>query len=182
MSDHTTASPVAVRRVGSALLLCPTIQVSYDTLEQWLAEHAVIQSVVVHGQDKLAALNSVLPTHSVQTITAAKTNTWFSTLRSFVSSVNHYEYILVLCATDEEVVTGHTVYRILGEALFSDHVVLIGPEAVRLWPGGRFLISPGRARELITLFAVAGMGLCMTAVSLAAVAVQEALVRVRLIQ
>jgi hypothetical protein len=115
-------------------------------------------------------------------MTAAKPNRWFTAWWSFVPNVNHYEYILVLCATDEEVVTGHTVYRILGESLFSDHVVLLGPEAVRVWPGGRFLISLGRARELIALFAVAGMGLCMTAVSLVAVAVQEALVRVRLMR
>jgi hypothetical protein len=182
MSERTTASPVVVRRAGSALLLCPTIQVSYDTLEQWLAEHAVIRSVVVHGQEKLAAISSLLPTHRVQTTSAAKTNTWITTWRSFVSSVNHYEYILVLCAADEEVVTGHTVYRILGESLFSDYVVLLGPQTARVWPGGRFLISPGRARDLMTLFAVAGMGLCMTAISLVAVAVQEALVRVRLIQ
>ena len=181
MSEHTRARPV-VRRAESALLLCPTIQVSYDTLKQWLAEHVVIRSVAVHGQENLAAISSLLPTHRVQAITAAKTNIWFTIWRSFVSGVNHYEYILALCATDDEVVTGHTVYRVLGASLFSDHVVLIGPGAVRVWPGGRFLISPRQARELITLVAVAGMGLCMTAISLVAVAVQEALVRVRLIQ
>jgi hypothetical protein len=164
------------------MLLCPTIQVSYDTLKQWLAEHAVIRSVAVHGQENLAAISSLLPTHRVQAITAAKTKTWFTTWRSFVSCVNHYEYILALCATDDEVVTGHTVYRILGESLFSDHVVLIGPEAVRVWPGGRFLISPRRACELLTMFAVAGMALSMTAIALLAVAAQEALVRVRLIR
>jgi len=74
------------------------------------------------------------------------------------------------------------VYRIVGEALFSDHVVLIGPGLARAWPGGRRIVNLRSARALVTLAGTCVLGLSTAAVALAALAIQETLIRLRLLQ
>src|SRR5438105_14538352 len=78
---------------------------------------------------------------------------------SLVTEFNQFDTILVLCFGDDEVLTGDTVYRLIGELLFGSRVVMIGPNATRAWPGGRGLLKAKRAREIVPLAATAGVGL-----------------------
>jgi hypothetical protein len=80
--------------------------------------------------------------------------------------------------SDADATTGITVYRILGELLHSDRLVLLGPNVTREWPGGRRLITFKRARELTALAAAAAVAVATTAVALATVALQDVVMRV----
>ena len=169
---------------ATALILNPSLHVSYGTLQRWSEEQAEDFSIAVHGQEFAKTLGALLAPRTVQVVplwpTARASRPLLAPWQSYASLIRRFGVIVVLCATDDEVTTGHTVYRILGEMLFSDRIVLIGPRLMRVWPDGHGVLSRKRARELITLVGMMGMGLGMTAVALAALALQEALSRMRL--
>jgi hypothetical protein len=140
----------------------------------------------VYGQEDVETLGSLLAPRGVEVVpprpAVLASHPVQALWRSFASLVNRYEFVVVLCASDEEVCRGDTVYRVVGEALFSDHVVLIGPRLARAWPGGRRSLNLRGAREVMTLAGTCALGLSTAAVALAALALQETLIRLRVLQ
>jgi hypothetical protein len=173
---------VGVRR-ASLLVLNPSVYPSYAALQSWLEEHACILSVATYGQQYVETLRDVVAPREVRAVPALSELRAVSPLRAlwriFTSVVNRYEFIAILCSGDEEARSGQTVYRILGEALLSDRIVLVGPTATTMWPGGRGGFDVKRFRELTALLSTVGLGLSMTIVVLAAIAVHEAVVKPR---
>lgn len=174
--------PIGVGR-ASLLILNPSVYPSYAPLQRWLEEHTQIRSVATYGQQHADTLRDVLMPWEVRAIPALPELRTVSPPRAlwqvFSSIVNRYEFIAILCSSDEEARSGHTVYRILGEALLSDRIVLVGPTVTTIWPGGRGGLGLRRMRELMTLMSAVGLGLCMTSVVLAAIALHEAVVKPR---
>lgn len=179
MSYRATHS--SMFRAGSILVIRPSIQTSYDCLKRWLEAHDERVSVAVLGQASAEQLARVLAPRVVYAVprlgrlleSGAMPGRWWK-----VSLIlNRYETVAVLCVGDGEVTTGYSAYRVLGELLFSDRVVLIGPTVTQAWPGGRGLFKPKRAREMATLALAVGIGVSTAAAVLAAIMAQEALSR-----
>jgi hypothetical protein len=168
------------------LILNPSLHVSYGTLLRWIEERTEDLSIAVYGHEYVETLGSLLAPRVVEVVrlrpAAVASHPGQALGQSFASLVNRYQVIVVLCASDEEVTSGHTVYRIVAEALFSDHVVLVGPRLARAWPGGRRIWNLRSAREVVTLTGTCVLGLSTAAVALAALALQETLIRLRVLQ
>jgi len=160
--------------------------VSHPTLRRWIDEQAQLFSIAVYGREHTEAIQLLLAPRTVEAVPAwpelVASGPLRALWRSFTSLVNRYQFIVVLCATDEEAMTGHTAYRILGETLLSDRIVLIGPSVARMWPGGCGGFTVARVRELMILVATGGMGLFTTAVALIALSLQDALIRLRVLR
>jgi len=162
------------------------MQVSYGTLRRWIEGHREISSIVVYGQEDVKDLKALLAPQTVQGVPILLDQLTSRPLdvfqQGFSSLVGRFDTIIVLCAADGEVTTGQTVYRILAEAFLSHHIVLIGPSLTQVWPGGRHIASLRRVRELAILLVTGGMGLAMTVIVLMTVALQGALIRLRLLR
>jgi hypothetical protein len=171
-------------RAGSAFILCPSIQVAYGALRDWLRDHSEIVSIKVHSPESFTYLNSIVAPLRVDAVSKPPHSQAFGPLRNLWQSsrvlVNRYSTVIVLCTTDDEATTGYTAFRILGELLLSDRIVLIGPSTARDWPGGRKLFTSTQVSEIATVAGAASIGLFTTAVMLAAVALQEVLMRTRI--
>jgi hypothetical protein len=169
-----------------ALILNASLHVSYGTLQRWIAERAEDVCIAVYGQEYVETLGSLLAPRGVEVVprrpAVVASHPAQALWQSFAALVNRYDVIVVLCASDEEVTRGHTVYRIIAEALFSDHVLLIGPRLARAWPGGRRSLNLRGAREVMTLAGTCALGLSTATVALAALALQETLIRLRVLQ
>ena len=169
----------------SALILNSWARMSYGTLNAWLDDHAGEYRVAVLGPDNAAHLHSIVAPHSVCTLSCGRTPPT-SPLNAawpyFIATVRRFDTVIVLCVNDAQAATGHAPLRLLGELLFSKTLVLIGPHCVKTWPGGTGLFHPGRAREVTALAAAGLMSVLTTTISLAAVALYEALIRVRLVR
>jgi hypothetical protein len=96
-----------------------------------------------------------------------------------VTVIRRYETIVVLCVGDDEVITGSTIHRMLGELLFSRRIVLIGPNAIQTWPGGYALFTLGRIREIVALAGACAVGLFTVMAILGAVLAEEAFMQLR---
>ncbi len=178
---------VVASRAESAFVLRPSAQVSYDTLQHWLAEHSEIIFVAIYDRKYLAPLADALTPLTVDAVAPAprpsmRTLGHVDTLRSVARLVNRYGTVIVLCTTDDEATTGYTAFRVLSEGLLSTRVILAGPTTAREWPGGRGAVTPERVRGIATLVAAMGIGLCTTVVMLTAVVLQDVLMRVKILR
>ncbi len=106
----------------------------------------------------------------------------FVARRGFLSAVGRYGTIIVLCVSDEQVIHGHTPFRVLGEMLFSKRIVLIGPQVVKDWRGGFGIFYPRRAWELAALVVVAVVSVVTTITTLTIVALYDVLSRAGLLR
>jgi len=172
-----------ISRAGSAFILRPSIQVAHGALRNWLRDHSEIVSIEVHSSESFTHLNGIVAPLRVNAVSQPPHSQAFGPFRNLWQSsrvlVNRYGTVIVLCTTDDEAATGYTAFRILGELLLSDYIILIGPSTARDWPGGRKLFTSTRISEIATVAAVASIGLFTTAVMLTAVALQEILMKVR---
>jgi len=173
----------SVARARIALLLRPTIDPAYETVRRWLADQPDISSITILGAGTTDALHQVVAPRTVRVIPPLESmlvpirpGLILEGWRVFSTLFNHFGTIVVLCATDDDVVGGYTPYRLLAELLCGDRVVLIGPRVSKEWPGGRGLATPARARELAALVGAALVGMGTTLVAVAAIGAQEAAV------
>jgi len=170
-------------RTRVALLLRPTIEPAYGTVRRWLADQPGISSITILDEGATDALHQVVAPRTVRVAPSIKRilvpirpDQLLKGWRIFFTLFNHFGTIVVLCATDDDVVGGYTPYRLLAELLFGRRVVLIGPSVSKEWPGGRGLATLVRARELVALVSAALVGMGTTLVAFAAVGAQEAVV------
>lgn len=180
---HHDNGLVGGARARIALLLRPTIDPAYETVRRWLADQPDISSITILGAGTPDALSQVVAPRTVRGLPPIESilvpihpGLLLEGWRIFSTLFNHFGTIVVLCATDDDVVGGYTPYRLLAELLFGDRVVLIGPQVSKEWPGGRGLATPARARELAALVGAALVGVGTTLVAFAAVGAQEAAV------
>ncbi len=169
---------------SGVLLLNSSMQMSYNTLRRWIESRTDISYVRVYEQQNVDTIRQWLAPRMVQAI-AGHRDTIASriVLNNFTLSFGQYKFIIVLCLNDEDVMTGRTVYRVLAEALLSADIVLVGPTAIRIWPGGRKTpFYPKRMRELLILGVTSTLGLGTAGIALTMVALQEVLVRRRLLK
>src|SRR5438552_2986416 len=163
----------------SMMILNSWARMSYGTLKSWLDNHAGECRVAVLGSDNAAHLNSIVAPQSVLTLSCGRTpptSPLNAPWRHFIAALGRFDTVIVLCVNDDQAATGHAPLRILGELLFSRTLVLMGPHSVKSWPGGTGLFQPGRAREVTALAAAGIMSVLTTTISLAAVALYEALI------
>jgi hypothetical protein len=169
----------------SALILNSWARMSYSTLKSWLDDHAGEYRVAVLGPDNAAHLHSIVAPQSVLALSRGRTpptSPLNTAWRHFIAALGRFDTVIVLCVSDDQALTGHAPLRLLGELLFSRTLVLIGPHCVKTWPGGTRLFHPGRARDMTALAAAGIMSVLTTTISLAAVALYEALICVRLVR
>lgn len=163
MTFHSTrdAHP---SRATSAIILRPSTPTAYGHLRSWLAGKHGLSSLAVLGDDRSGRLAQAIAPWPLREVG------W----RDFASAVNRFGTAIVLCVMDDEATAGATVYRLVGELLFSDRVVLLGPQASGEMPGGRGLARPRRLRELAALAGVAFVALSTTTVALTVILLQDA--------
>lgn len=173
---------IAASRSG-ALVLTPSTQVAYATLQRWCGEQDHLGPIDVFGSESehVGTLGVLLAPKIVRSAPSTRLSAHpaLALLQTYKKLVNRYTYVIVLCSTDEEVTTGQTVYRILGEALMSDRLTLVGPALVRVWPGGRTRGNWQRTREVGVLVITSSMGLITAAIALSLVVLQEVVARAR---
>jgi hypothetical protein len=141
---------------------------AFDSLRAWLASQLAVDHIATVGSDGFRS-NSQVPAQSTHSLPH------YGLLFAF----NRFKTAVVLCVSDDEVETGSTLYRILGELVFSDHVILIGPSTMRVFPGGRGLLTRKRLGEFIALAGVIAAGLGVTIVAYAAMEAQDIYLRAR---
>jgi hypothetical protein len=71
---------------------------------------------------------------------------------------------------------------VLSKVLWSNNIVLVGPGVTQVFPGMYGLFKPKRMRELMALVGAVMISLTTTAVAIMVIAIQEALVRVRILR
>src|SRR5205085_4148451 len=151
--------------------------------KSWLDDRAGEYRVAVLGPDNAAHLHGIVAPQSVFTVSCGRTpptSPLNAAWHYVIATVGRFDTVIVLCVNDDQVATGHAPLRLLGELLFSRTLVLIGPHSVKTWPGGPGLLHPRRAREVTALAAAGIMSVLTTTISLAAVALYEALIRMRI--
>ncbi len=163
------------------MIVRPSFHVSYDTLKHWLDSHPEIKTVMVLGQDQAEQIKIVLLPRTVRSVLQTQrqqdSSVSSANWRSYLALVNRFANVIILCVSDEEVVEGYTVYRIISKFLLSDKIILIGPTVSKAWPGGHDFFTSENLREMAVLVAAAGLGLLTTAGAFAVIAFQEAIMR-----
>jgi hypothetical protein len=172
-----------MQRTKSALVLNLSARMSYGMLKRWMDDHAGLYRVEALSEEEAARPDiapqclRVLPyrrRHHGSPLHMA----W----RTLISTVGRYDTFLVLCVSDEQVSSGHALYRVLAELLFSRSLILIGPNCVASHPSGFGVLRPHRAREVTMLALVGFINVLTTTVALAAVTAYEALSNLRRLQ
>ncbi len=177
--------------IDSVLILNPSTEVAYGSLYQWFEGRVASSPIAVYAPEVPDRLRLVLAPRSLRPVLSADEmdaraaaqarsvvgGSSRSPWRRYIGIAGRYRSIVVLCASDDEVTSGQTVYRIVAQALLSRSIVLVGPRATRTWPGGRGNVDPRRLREL-AMIAGAGLLAAGTAtIALTAVTLDDALAR-----
>lgn len=178
----------AHRSTDSVLILNASTEVAYGSLCRWFEGRSESSPIAVYAPDVPGRLRLALAPRPLRAALAVEGRDATrarsvaggpprSAWRSYIAVAGRYQPIVVLCASDDEVTSGQTVYRIVAQALLSRSIVLVGPHTTRTWPGGRGNVDQRRLSELVTIAGAGLLGVGTAAIALTAVVLDDALAR-----